>query len=71
MLFKASFTTGYKTHHFGKGFYRLFLLLGDLPSVGLAHLGALPLKDYGNPLDGVKGWCPSLPGLWGGLGDLS
>lgn len=54
MLFKASFTTGYKTHHSGKGFYRLFLLLGGLPSVGLAHLGALPLKDYGNPWDGAK-----------------
>lgn len=42
MLFKALFTTGYKTHHFGRGFYRLFLLVGDLPSAGLAYLGVLP-----------------------------
>lgn len=40
MLLKAIFTTGYKTHCLGRGFYRLFLLLGDLPSAGQANLGA-------------------------------
>lgn len=41
-------------HRLGRGFYRLFLLLGDLPSAGLAYVGVLPLRDHGNPWSGVK-----------------